>query len=76
MSIIQERTAEVAKLMAEVKNHCMCLKFEDDSQYFRVFYPEGYYPQGVQINYSLMGKAVALRKLIEYMEKHWKASFI
>lgn len=75
MSVIAERTQIVMDLIESVKDHCMCARFEDDGTTYRVIYPEGYFPEGVQCSQG-MGKAVALEKMLEVMERHWKESFL
>lgn len=59
----------------EVKAHCMCAKFEEDRTHYRVIYPEGYFPNGVQCSKG-KGKIVALERLLIVMERHWRESFI
>lgn len=75
MSVIQERTQAVLTAKSLVTEHCMCAKFEDLGSKFRVIYPEGYFPDGVQVS-TEMGRAAALGKLLEVMERHWKASLL
>lgn len=72
---ITERVAEIADLEAQVKAHCMCARFETDGTHFRVLYPPGYYPDGVQASKGL-GKAEALRRLLSAMERHWQESML
>lgn len=63
----------------EVRNHCMCLRIEDDGCVFRVIYPAGDWPQGVggvQACYGVMrGKTAALEAILDRMERDWKGSF-
>lgn len=73
MIAIQENKAILSEITKLVKSHCMCLKFEETRTHFRVIYPEGYYPNGVQVSKAL-GKAEALRKILVYMESHWQSS--
>lgn len=74
MQSVQENVALVNKALADVKDHCMCLKFEEDASHFRVIYPCGYFPEGVQVNKG-MGKAAALNKMLEVMERHFKNNY-
>lgn len=67
-------TARVEEHLATVKDHCMCAKFEEDATHYRVIYPEGYFPEGVQCSKG-GGKYVALERLLIVMERHWKESF-
>lgn len=62
------RDAEVA-----VKTHCMCLRFETTGTHYRVIYPDGYYPNGVQVDKRL-GKREALTRMLAAMERHWHES--
>jgi hypothetical protein len=76
MATPRENEAEVKRLIAAVKDHCMCMKFEDegDKGKYRVLYPYGYnYPGGVQVSQA-MGKAKALAIILEKMELHWQES--
>lgn len=73
MNTVKERTHRVNDLIEQVKEHCMCARFEDDGVKFRVIYPEGYFPNGVQCSQG-MGKAAALEKILDVMERHWKES--
>jgi len=72
---IQENIDNLDKWMDKVKNHCLCLSFEDLGGMFRVMYPEGYYPHGVQATYKGIGKGVALERMFNAMERHWVESF-
>ena len=72
---IAERTEAVDVLRSAVKEHCMCAKLEDDGARFRVYYPCGMFPDGVQASYG-GGKAVALSRMLDAMERHWKANGI
>lgn len=74
MSIIQDRTNEVNGLIAEVKDHHMCGKFVDEGSSYLVVYPYGDWPvDGTRVRHDV-GKANALRKMIEKMEEHYVAS--
>ncbi len=75
MSIVQERTNEVSRLMALVKDHCMCRRFVDEGSSYLVIYPEGDFAvHGTRVSHG-MGKANALQKLLEKMEMHWRESY-
>ena len=75
MQNVQENVAMVEEAMQNVLNHCMCAKFEDIGSHYRVIYPEGNYPDGVQCSKG-MGKRAALQKLAEVMERHWHSNGI
>lgn len=74
-SQIEERVEAVNILSSKVLDHCMCAKFQDDGARFRVIYPCGMFPDGVQASYG-GGKAVALSRMLDAMERHWKANGI
>jgi hypothetical protein len=71
---IQQRIAAASEAEQAVREHCMCLRFETTGTHYRVIYPDGYFPQGVQAS-KRMGKAEALTRMLDVMERHWKASF-
>jgi hypothetical protein len=68
--------AEVERLISEVREHPMCLHWRDDHGVYLVIYPEGYYPNGVQAAHSQIGKAEALRRMLNAMERHWKRDLL
>jgi hypothetical protein len=74
MSIAENFNA-VKEAMAAVKDHPMCAKFEDVGGKFRVIYPYGMFPDGVQASFSI-GKRVALDRILNVMERHWIANYI
>ena len=74
-STIHNRVAKVRDRLAAVKAHCMCLRFEETRTHYRVIYPDGYFPEGIQVDKRL-GKHVALERMLIVMERHWKESFV
>lgn len=70
----RENQKLVEELIVKVKEHCMCLRFNDCLGLFLVTYPEGFELGGVQCAQSI-GKAKALRKILDKMEEHWLESF-
>lgn len=68
---VQKYTADVAEVMAAVKQHCMCATFEDLGGAYRVLYPCGFRLDGVQATYQMVGKKVALERMLNAMERHW-----
>jgi len=74
MSIIQARIDRVNKLKNTIKNHCMCLHFTETKSYYLVQYPEGFFPDGVRAEFGT-NKTIALKRILDAMEKHWKDSF-
>jgi len=76
MSIVQERTKEVNSLISQVKEHCMCSKFKDEGGRFMLYFPAGDFAVGgIRVSYHDMGKANALRVVLEKMEKYWVESY-
>jgi hypothetical protein len=75
MSLVQERMDAVADLVAEVKDHPMCAHFIDEGANYVVYYPDGMYPNGARASTG-MGKALALSRLLQVMERHWKENGI
>jgi hypothetical protein len=73
---IQENIEAVSQAMEAVKNHCMCAKFSDDGAQYRIIYPAGMILDGVQATYAICGKRVALERIAEAIERHWKQSGI
>lgn len=80
MKTIQENIEEVQRAYDEVKAHCMCRAIRDDGCSIVIIYPEGDWPdgkEGIHCTYGVyagQGKAWALKKLLEQMEKDWKES--
>lgn len=73
---VQDNVTAVKLAIAEVKNHCMCAKFEDEGRHYLVIFPPGDWPvDGVRVSHG-MGKAKALQLLIDRMEQFWKDSFL
>lgn len=66
-----ENAAAVEALKAEVKSHCMCLHFQELADRYRVIYPDGFFPNGVQASFGI-GKAEALHRMLVAMEQHWQ----
>jgi hypothetical protein len=72
---IRENIEAVAEAEEAVKAHCMCRAFHMDDYHYRVLYPAGFALDGVQCCYLHVGKAVALQRLLESMERCWLESF-
>lgn len=72
---VTENIAKVITARKEVEAHCMCARFVDERQHFAVYYPEGFFPAGVRAHKD-MGKAVALRRILAVMERHYKENSI
>lgn len=67
---IAENIDAVQAALAAVKDHPMCAKFETIDGKFRVIYPCGMFPDGVQVSFG-NGKAIALERMLNVMERHW-----
>lgn len=66
---------KVTALIAEIKAHCMCAKFEDDGWKYLILYPPGFQLDGCQAVYRQSGKAAALERLLLVIERHWREDF-
>ena len=71
MKTIQENISEVKRLEALIESHCMAAQFIKEKGCYLVYYPEGMFPNGAQARYNIGGKAVALTRLLEVIERHW-----
>lgn len=77
MSVIAERTAQVAERRELVEAHCMCAKMDETPHSVTVYYPVGYFPNGARVaTTGEGGKFVALGRLLDVMERHWKESML
>ncbi len=72
---VQQNIDRVKELEEKVKAHCMCANFQDTGSYYLVYYPPGMCLDGAQAAYSC-GKAIALERLLDVLERHWKRSGI
>jgi len=70
---VRENAEKVAELLLKVQQHCMCARFEDLGGAYRVLYAPGFQLDGVQAVYAQCGKAVALERMLNAMERHWLA---
>jgi hypothetical protein len=73
--MIQERVELIKSKTAEIKNHCMCLRFKEDRQYYFIELPYGFGVDAVRCDKSI-GKIKALSKILDKLENIWKDSFI
>lgn len=73
---VQANIEAVASKLNEVVSHCMCARFDDLGGVYRVLYPAGMLLDGVQATYAGCGKAIALDRILNAMERHWKESSI
>ncbi len=71
MSNIQENVAAYNQALGSVAEHCMAASVERGSRKVIIWYPEGYYPNGIRVDDSARGLAQA----ILLMERHWLESF-
>ena len=71
MKRIQDNINKLQDLLNQVKNHCMCLQFEETTEKYMVLLPEGYAVGAVRVDKEL-GKIKALKIIIEKLEEYWK----
>lgn len=71
---VKERTMVVNNLKYEIIGHCMCFVFSEDKYRYRVLTPEGYFPDLIQVDKDI-GKAKALKKLLDAIETVWIESY-
>lgn len=69
---IKFNKAQYEEALEAVKSHCMCANFKDSGGVYLVTYPEGFALGGARVAYQGVGKTVALKRLVEVMERHWK----
>ena len=66
---------EIDRLVSRVKSHPLAADFNDHPGCFLVTYPPGDWPvEGVRAS-KAGGEAVALKRTLDVMERHWLASF-
>jgi hypothetical protein len=68
---VKENVKKVEELVSQVQAHCMCAVFEDLGGAYRVLYAPGFQVDGVQAVYARCGKALALQRILDAMERHW-----
>jgi len=68
---IQENLQEVKRLESLIESHCMAADFVKGKNIYLVIYPNGMFPEGAQVRYEKGGKIVALKRLLNAMERHW-----
>lgn len=68
---IQENLQEVKRLESLIESHCMAADFVKGKNIYLVIYPNGMFPEGTQVRYKKGGKIVALKRLLNAMERHW-----
>lgn len=72
---VTENIAKVIKAKEAIMAHCMCARFVEEGRHYAVYYPEGFFPAGVRAHKG-MGKAAALGRMLEVMERHYKENSI
>jgi hypothetical protein len=70
----QQNLARVESLTAQAQAHPMCLRMAWRGDRLVILYPEGFPLGGVQCSLT-NGKAWALERVLEAMERHWLESF-
>ena len=71
MMAVQENIAAYNHALELVTEHCMAASVERGSGKVIIWYPEGYYPNGIRVDDSTRGLAQA----ILLMERHWLENF-
>ena len=71
MSNIQENIAAYNRALGLVAEHCMADSVERGSGKVIIWYPDGYYPNGIRVDDSAKG----LMQALPLMERHWLESF-
>lgn len=76
MPNVNENSTRITDLIRRIKDHPLCLKFEESEDKYLVFYPVGdfAYYSGIQAQYC-MGKINGLTKILERMEQDWVSSY-
>lgn len=70
-----ENKQAVDNLIVKIKDHPMCLTFEDQGGGYQVIYPEGEFKvHGVRASAG-GGKLKALYRILERMERDWIESY-
>ena len=70
-----ENKQAVDNLIAKIKDHPMCLTFEDQVGCYQVIYPEGDFEINGVIASTGGGKLKALYRILERMERDWIESY-
>lgn len=72
---VTDNILQIEAAFAAIKQHCLCFQFEETETHFRVVYPPGdFCVDGVQAHKSV-GKAKALKLMLERMERDWASSY-
>lgn len=72
-----ENTQALREIRQQVETHCMCAKFIEEPTAYVVYYPAGMWPNGCKGSFNrFSGRAAALRRMLEVMERHWKENGI
>lgn len=72
---IRENIESYQDALTAVKQHCMCVRFEDLGGAYRVLYAPGFRLDGVQAVYAKVGKRAALERMLNAMERHWRDEY-
>ena len=73
MKTVRENMSELKVAKLAVVAHCMCARLEETADKYRVIYPPGYFPDGVQAS-KAVGKIKALGLMLAAMDRHWTAA--
>jgi hypothetical protein len=70
----RQNIERVAHLRAQVREHPMCLQLREDTSGATIVFPAGDFPvNGIHAGYR-DGKAVALKRALDTMERYWLES--
>ena len=75
MTTVQENARELADTLEAVRNHPMCLEFQDHAADYTVIFPNGDFPVNAIRVSKGMGKIKALRLALDRMESIWRESY-
>ncbi len=70
LGVVARKTA-VADAMANLRAHPMCVRLIDASPRFLMTVPEGFSISGIRCDYSINGRAWALRMMLARAEQYW-----
>lgn len=65
---------QITTLIAQIKEHPMCLRFADIEGAYRVYHPAGFFTNATQASYG-EGKIVALQRLLSSIENQWMRAY-
>jgi len=76
MKPVQENISLLSDKVAEVKAHCLCFSFVENSTCFAVLLPAGYGVDLIRAHFSReLSKVECLDRILNKLESIWKNSF-